>query len=121
VTYDEAQQECTKVGSGLAIVRNQSDLDLVRALTTTSRIDLQTQTLHYAFVWISGRKDDDVWQWYTGEEIPLEWPFWGTNEPWTEENKHNRCFRMKTGINKSDWLDIRAGSCDHVSNSFICE
>jgi len=121
VTYGEAQQECTKVGSGLAIVRNQSDLDLVRALTTTSRIHLLTKDLRFAFVWISGRGVDGVWQWYTGEEMPKEWPLWGSNEPSTDNLIGDSCIRMKSDIRMNGFLQIRAGSCGHLSNSFLCE
>jgi len=83
LVYSEAQFECEKIGSGLAIVRNQSDHDsLINIINTSGFLQNMPPSdvlFLYTRVWISGKKTNGQWRWYTGEPIPNPW-FWAPGE-----------------------------------------
>ena len=112
-TYDEGQVECEKIGSGLAIVRNQSDYDSL--INTINTSDMLLHMLYvYTRAWISGMKTTDQWQWYTGEPIPEAW-FWAPGE-----NNHvgTACARVIIDVNP---FEIRDSWCDSDIQKIICE
>jgi len=117
-TYDEAQTECEKIGSGLAIVRNQSDHDSLINTINTSGLLQNMPTLDYPFlytrVWISGMKTTDQWQWYTGEPIPEAW-FWAPGE---NDRVGTACARVAIYVNP---FEIRDSVCDDAYIKMICE
>ena len=116
LTYDKAQVECEKIGSGLAIVRNQSDYDSLINTINTSDMLLYIPSGDYVYTraWISGMKTTGEWQWYTGEPIPEAW-FWAPG-------KHNRvgtaCARVIIDVNP---FEIHASQCYSNINKMICE
>jgi len=66
--YDQGQAECEKIGTGLAIIRNQSDYNALMSTINKSGILLSKKV---TVIWISGRKSLGSWKWYTGEVIPI--------------------------------------------------
>ena len=114
LTYDKAQQECEKIGSGLAIVRNQSDYDsLINTINTSDMLlDIPSGDYVYERAWISGKKTTD--QWYTGEPIPEAW-FWAPGE---NDQVGTACARVMIDVNP---FEIRDSSCDSNIIKMICE
>ena len=117
-TYDEAQVECEKIGSGLAIVRNQSDYDILINTINMSGMVLHMPTSDsyylYTRAWISGMKSTGEWQWYTGEPIPEAW-FWAPGE---NDQVGTACARVIIDVNP---FEIRDRWCDDAYMKIICE
>ena len=120
LTYDEAQLECEKIGSGLAIVKNQSDHDSLINTINTSGI-LQNMLILawpyqslYTRVWISGKKTNGQWRWYTGEAIPNPW-FWAQGE---NDYVGTACARVS--IDLSPFL-FRDSACVDRMIKLLCE
>ena len=116
LTYDKAQQECEKIESGLAIVRNQSDYDsFINTISTSDMLlDIPSGDYVYERAWISGKKTTDQWQWYTGEPIPEAW-FWAPGE---NDRVGTACARVMIDVNP---FEVRDSSCDSNINKMICE
>jgi len=120
LTYDEAQLECEKIGSGLAIVRNQSDHDSLINTINTSGL-LQNMLIPkwpyeslYTRVWISGKKTTGPWQWYTGETIPNPW-FWAPGE---NDYVGTACARVVIELNP---FLLRDSDCGDIMIKLLCE
>ena len=92
-TYGQGQAECEKIGTGLAIIRNQSDYNALMSTVLKSGILLDKRQNNNEIddkIWISGRKSSGSWKWYTGEVIPTPW-FWLPGEP-----NYGGCARLRT-------------------------
>jgi len=114
LTYDEAQLECEKIGSGLAIVRNQSDHDSLINIINTSGL-LQNMLVYTNLrVWIGGKKTTGPWQWYTGELIPDTW-LWAPGE-----NDHVGTACARVTIDMNPFL-IRDNICEDMFLKMICK
>ena len=116
-TYDQAQTECEKIGSGLAIMRNQSDYNALISTVDRSGIllnafsgDVETD----GKVWISGRKSSGSWKWYTGEVIPTPW-FWTPGQP---DATFDACARLRTVTSP---YEINDEMCDTYYYKLACE
>ena len=114
--YDAAQEECEGVGSGLAIIRNQSDWDALQTTVKQSRITVMLEDFHFSKMWISGRKRSSNWRWYTDEIFGEDWPFWAQNQPNVDGEA---CARIRTS--PDSWMSVADAACAAMTNSFICE
>jgi len=116
--YNEAQLECEKIGSGLAVVQNQSDHNSLINTVYTSGILLNippsSNAYLYTRVWIGGKKTDGQWRWYTGEPIPSTW-FWAPGE---NDNVGTACARVVIDVNP---FEIRDNSCLGDFITLLCE
>jgi len=120
LTYDEAQLECEKIGSGLAIVRNQSDHDsLIKSINTSGLLQNMPPSEDpylYKRVWISGKKTNGQWRWYTGELIPTPW-FWAPGE---NDQSGTACARVTIDMYP---VEFRDASCTiyEIFIKLLCE
>ena len=80
--YDQGQTECEKIGTGLAIIRNESDYNALVSTINRSGILLSRPKWNENDfkIWVSGRKSSGTWTWYTGEVIPTPW-LWSSESP----------------------------------------
>jgi len=118
LNYNEAQLECERIGSGLAIVRNQSDHDSLINIINTSgllqNVPPSDEPYMYTRVWISGKKTNGQWRWYTGEPIPNQW-FWAPGE---NDEVGTACARVVINVNTFPVRDI---TCPDKFIKMICE
>jgi len=112
--YYQAQAECEKIGSGLAIIRNQSDYNALMSTVNRSGILLNAysgDTEIDGKVWISGRNSSGSWKWYTGEAIPTPW-FWTPGQP---NDPYDSCARLRTVTSP---FEINDNTCDHPNHYY---
>ena len=115
--YDQAQTECEKIGSGLAIMRNQSDYNALISTVNKSGILLNAYSgvvERDGKVWISGRKSSGSWKWYTREIIPTPW-FWTPGQP---DATFDACARLRTVTSP---FEINDSFCTSYFHKLACE
>ena len=118
--YDQGQVECEKFGTGLAIIRNQSDYNALMSTINKSGILLNKPTQIEVIdnkIWISGRRSAGLWEWYTGEVIPTPW-FWSPGQP---DDTFDGCARIYTGVSPFQINDNECGAPGHLYFKLACE
>jgi len=110
--YDEARLECAKIGTDLAIIRNDTDFNILMNTVQRSGMFIPDFGAQKERMWISGRRTDEVWRWHTGEEIPDPW-LWDTGFP-----TDNNCARINT---EKDEIYIRSFLCSTNFYQMLCE
>jgi len=111
--YDQGQAECVKIGTGLAIIRNQTDYNALMSTINKSGILLNrpSKTENDLKIWVSGRKLSKLWTWYTGEVIPTPW-FWNPEHPGTALYGCARLIAVTSPFGINDY------ACDHPGHYY---
>ncbi|WAR22395.1 hypothetical protein MAR_016369 [Mya arenaria] len=113
-SWDEALGFCQQLGSGLATLRNEQDFDAMVVAVNKSRVNEETIDFRQK-AWLGGKKDVDVWKWYTGEIIENIWPFWANGQP---DYSGESCMRI--AFKDDDWMNIYYYTCRNLC-AFFCE
>ena len=115
-TNDEARTECSRISSGLAIVRNQSDLEALHETMVKSNVQnhvYKSGKRNYE-LWLDGRFTLGQWRWSTGEEFSDEWFDVFLDQP-DDVCHFTSCIIIDV------WLRIKCKLCSIVNANFICE
>ncbi|KAM4039045.1 C-type lectin lectoxin-Phi2-like [Anomaloglossus baeobatrachus] len=102
-TWDEARDECYKVNSFLAMIKDRNESDSLNTLFGRS-----------SDYWIGLRRDArdlHIWKWIDGTEVTFT--NWGVNEPNNYLNSDERCGE----ITSRAWNDK---NCD-IEQRYLCE
>ena len=106
LNWDEARQECIKLGGHLATITDEEEQAFIEGLNTRKK-DL----------WIGGFLETENYEWRWVTEEAFEYTHWADGEPNNSSNVKSN--ETKIAVWPKEWNDLNAASWEQ--SGYICE